>query len=143
MSVCGVEPPEPPPLETDISLAAPATPATSADKSTPDALSCTRIIIDTACSSSGCEEKLMIKLRMSVNTTALCRRSKLAASFLETIEDNEKENSGFVPGLSDLDFHGQGYRVKVKTRLTDLYISRLLWVSTSQRLCHDDSPASA
>ena len=60
------------------------------------------MMMEIADSSSGCEEKLMMKLRMRVKTTALCRRSKLEASFLVTMEDIEKENNGFVPGLSDL-----------------------------------------
>jgi hypothetical protein len=80
---------------------------------------------DTAESRSGCDKKLMIKLRKRVNTIKLWRRSKLEASFFVTMEDNEKESSGFVPDLSDLK------------------ICRLLWFSEIQRLCHEDSPASA
>ena len=82
-------------------------------------------MMDNANSNSVCDEKLRMKFRMSVKTTVLCRRSKLAASFLVTMDDNDKENNGFVPGLSDL------------------YNCMLLWLRESQRLCHDDSPASA
>lgn len=67
----------------------------------------------------------MMKLRRRVNTMALCRRSKLEASFFKTMEDKENEKRGFAPGLSDL------------------HTCKLLWVREIQRLCQDDSPASA
>ncbi len=82
-------------------------------------------MIDNANSNSAGDAKLRMKLRMRVKTTALCRRSKLVASFFVTMDDNDKENNGFVPGLSDL------------------YNCMLLRVIESQRLCHEDSPASA